>query len=272
MSASIGRIQTDADYEIALLHEAHEALADIITPKLYKIAGPAGDQQIVFHTAEHFELFLVRLVELFSAGAPIGSQTRNVQLIEGLAWLAATHPAEAARCGLGEPVATLQSWAGEETDVEFWCGELGLQIKLRLSRRDIIWFAANCAKHGLLRLSVVLEKLERKLNANGVSVPPADIVAILPDLRQEATNRVEYHASYLVEMIGHVFVALNRIAWRRFKANPTNETRKMTMPVGVSSDVFRNLYGSFLVFKRYDEATRITTYIPETTRYLRMRF
>ena len=46
----------------------------------------------------------------------------------------------------------------------------------------------------------------------------------------------------------------------------------MVMPEGVTSDVFRNLYGDVLVFKRYDEQDRIRAFVPVTNPVLKLRY
>jgi hypothetical protein len=88
---------------------------------------------------------------------------------------------------------------------------------------------------------------------------------------EEVRSRLLYHSSYLLELLGNVFLALNEIVRNRFAANPTNRVSEMTMPPGITSDIFRDLYGSVLVFKRYEEH-RIRAYTPITTRYLKLRY
>ncbi len=66
------RIRSHGDLEVLILHEAHEMLADIIGPNLYKILGEAPDQQVQFGNEQLFNLFLIRLVELFVEARNIG--------------------------------------------------------------------------------------------------------------------------------------------------------------------------------------------------------
>ena len=88
---------------------------------------------------------------------------------------------------------------------------------------------------------------------------------------EEVKSRLQYHSSYLIELLGQTFLSLNRLIVARFDQNPTNRVMDMNIPAGVTSDVFRNLYGAVMVFKRYDEA-RILNHTPITTRYLKMRY
>lgn len=90
-------------------------------------------------------------------------------------------------------------------------------------------------------------------------------------MTEQLRGRLQYHASYLLELIGEVFYSLNTLIKARFAKNPTNRVNDMTIPSGVTSDVFRDLYGSVMVFKRYADS-RIRLHTPVTTRYLKMRY
>jgi len=90
-------------------------------------------------------------------------------------------------------------------------------------------------------------------------------------MNTEVESRLEYHATYLLELLGNVFFALNRLVKTRFAQNPTNRVSQMAVPAGVTSDVFRDLYGDVMVFKRYDDA-RIRNNTPVTDPVLRLRY
>lgn len=269
------RITSEGDWEVALLSEAHSTFAGVVSPFLYSVAGDAPDQNIAFKSGEHFELFLIRLLELFVPGhqlVRINGQARDISLLDGLMWFVARYPSEAASTGLDRSLKRLLDWVSEERLVRFWCGELGKEIEIKLSRRDLIWFGGNCAKHGMLRLSNLLSKLEGRLAAAKVHLAAPELLAVLEELDAEISSRLEYHSTMIVELLGHVFASLNRVVLARFDENPTNHVRQMQMPAGVASDVFRNIYGSVLVFKRYDERNRILALTPVTSKYLQMRY
>jgi hypothetical protein len=80
----------------------------------------------------------------------------------------------------------------------------------------------------------------------------------------EVKSQLIYHATFLLEILGNLFLRLNRLVWLRFRRNPTNNVALIHHPNGVTDDVFRNMYGAVLIFKRYDE-TRILDYTPVTT-------
>ena len=72
-------------------------------------------------------------------------------------------------------------------------------------------------------------------------------------------------------MMYDYFAAINRLVVSRYEANPTNRVAEMTFPQGVTSDAYRDLYGSVLIFRRYDES-RFRERRPHTWEYLKMRY
>lgn len=271
---SVASIRSAGDLEIALLHEAHAALAEIIGPELYSLSGAAQDQEAWFHTESHFNLFLILAVEFFAEGprsAFIDEKYQNWSLLKGLEWLCAEHQAESQATGLGDGVSTLEGWTAKEVPMRFWCPAVDTHVEFPLRNSQLIAFGANAAKHHLFRLSDVLGRLEALCQAGGQTFSPQELSAVLTSMIEEVRNRLRYHATYLLELLGHVFFALNVLIKSRFATNPTNRVNDMIMPAGVTSDVFKDLYGSVLTFKRYDDQ-RIRGYTPETSRFVKLKY
>lgn len=272
--ASVAAIQSEGDLEVVLLHEAHSVLAEIIGPDLYTVGGTVPDQSVYFHTHSSFNLFLILVVEFFAEGARsafINEKYQNWSLLKGLGWLCQQHLEEATASGLEQAVSTLDVWIAKEVALEFWCPAVDATISLPLSNERLINFSANATKHHLFRLTDLLGKLEAICQRVGYSFTPQQYPAVLDSMIEEARNRLQYHSSYLIEMLGRTFFGLNRLILARFEKNPTNRVCEMTIPTGVTSDVFRDLYGAVLAFKRYSDQ-RILKYTPVTTRYLKMRY
>lgn len=269
------RIRSYGDLEVVLLHEAHGALADLITPDLYVVLGNVPHQQIQFPSSHLFDLFLIRAVELFGEGETIrldDGTRKRWQLIGGLWWFCQKYSDEAFHCGLTESIRQLTEWADQEVRFDFYCSDFDAKVEFLLSRRELIWLAANRAKHSLLRLSAVLGKLDRKLEGTGIPVTPENTIAVLDAANEEARSRLIYHSSYMVELFGNVFVGLNRVISGRLGPNRTVAARDIAMPEGVTSDIFKNLYSRVLSFKRYDEGKRIRPFVPVTSPYLKLRY
>lgn len=267
-------IQSEADLEIVLLHENHELLATIIGPELYGIYGERPDQNILFHNSSSFAYFLILVVELFAEGsraAFIEGKNLNISLFEGMQRFNVNHPKEASQSRLTEAIVELEAWLTDTPTFDFWCGEIQQQIIFPLENRQFINFCSNGTKHSLIRLNLLFGKLQRHLTVAGYEVTAQELVPVLDAFLEEAKSRMYYHATYIIELLGKYFLAINEIISMRWEENPTNRVREMNIPAGYSSDVFANLYGSVLVFKRYD-TKRISDYTPTTSKYFKLRY
>jgi hypothetical protein len=272
--APFAAIQSSGDLEVVLLHEANGVLADIIGPNLYTIYGTAPEQDVTFKSEQHFNLFLILLVELTAEGsrsAFIGNKYENWSLLRGLRWFCSIHDDETKACLLQKDLHNLETWINSSAEVTFWCPDVEVQLKFPLLNSDLISFGANTTKHHLIRLSAMVEKLHKMLSMAGYTFTAQETVGILSSMTDEVRNRLRYHATYVLELLGNLFESLNALIDRRFRANPTNRVDQMIIPEGVTSDVFHNLYGSVLVFKRY-APERIRDFTPTAMRFLRQPY
>lgn len=270
---SVASIQSEGDLEVVLLHETHSVLAELIGPELYSVGGTAPEQSVLFHTRSTFNLFLILVVEIFAEGprsAYINQKYQNWSLLKGLRWFCERYTSEAESSGLHPALSALETWAAKDVPFSFWCPDVDKDVCFPLKNEQFISFGANTAKHHLFRLADLLGKLESLCVNAGYNFTPQHYPAVLSSMTEEVRSRLQYHSSYLIELLGNVFFALNRLIIVRFEKNPTNRVTEMNVPNGVTSDVFRDLYGSVMVFKRYEDS-RIRDYTPVTTRYLRMR-
>jgi hypothetical protein len=267
-------IRSEGDLEVVLLHEAHGLLADIIGPDLYTVGGTPPEQSVLFHTHSSFNLFLILLLEFIAEGQQstlIDEKYQNLSLLKGLVWFCAKHENEANENDLVGAILGFESWVKKEVPIKFWCPEVDTEIEFVLSNEQLISFGANTTKHHLFRLSALLGKLESKCNNAGYSFLPQQLSAVLSSMIEEVNSRLQYHSSNIIEMLGTIFLRLNALIIGRFEENPTNRVSEMVFPEGLTSDIFKDMYGSVLVFKRY-ENTRISNYTPTTTRFLKMRY
>ena len=246
----------------------------IIGPELYSVGGVAPEQSVLFHTESSFNYFLILVIEFFAEGARnslINDKFENWSLLKGLRWLCCRYPDEAKQSNLDQAISNIEDWIKRKVPFEFWCPEVNDTIRFQITNNQLISFGANTAKHHLFRLTELLGKLDNLCISAGYNFVEQQYPAILSSMIEEVKSRLQYHSSYLIELLGQTFLSLNRLIVARFDQNPTNRVMDMNIPAGVTSDVFRNLYGAVMVFKRYDEA-RILNHTPITTRYLKMRY
>ena len=270
----VATIQSIGDLEVLVLHEAHEALSEIISPQMYAVLGTPPDQQAQFHNEITFKLFLVLIIEFFAEGVrnvSIDGNIENLSLIAGIQRVCEMHPDEANASGLDSAVAGLQSWIIREVPFRFWCADLQKDIRVSLTNARLISYGANATKHHLLRISDLLEKLDNLCQSHGYQFTPHELVAVMNAMIEEVSSRLIYHSSCIIEMLGKVFLAVNAVIKARYESNPTNRANELHYPAGITSDVFRDLYSSMLVFRNYDDA-RIRSCIPVTSRFLKLRY
>ena len=272
----IAAIRSDGDLEVVLLHEAHDLLAEIIGPDLYSIGGNPPNQQVLFQTHAVFNLFLILAVEFFAEGsqsAYIDDKFQNWSLLKGLRWFCSKHPDESSETKLECAVADLEAWLEREVPFSFWCPDVdsNAAIQFPLKNDQLVNFGANTAKHHLLRLSELLGKLDNICTKAGYSFSPQELSALLASMTEEVRSRLQYHSTYLIELLGHVFLSLNSVIKTRYTSNPTNRVSNMILPEGVTSSLYMDLYGAVLVFKNYDNM-RILKHTPVTGSFLKMRY
>ena len=104
-----------------------------------------------------------------------------------------------------------------------------------------------------------------------MNVGGSDVVALREPFLMEVHSRLAYLGGWLVEVLGNYFSTVNETVIRRFDANPTNVTANIDFPLAVTSDAVRDLYGSVLMFKRYDR-TRIQRFVPTVADVMKRRY
>ena len=272
--SDVFRISSDGDLEIAILHENQVAFADIINPDLYAVLGESPEQNILFHNDACFDLFLVHVAEVFAEGTNnvvLDGRNYNFSLFGGALWLCEKYEEETRRAGLTSAYERLNMWLSQIVSFTFWCGGLNTQFELNMSRRDLLGFASNLSKHNILRLNALLNRLQRLCERSGFTVSEADLLSIMEPFVDELRSRLMYHSSYLTEMLYDYFAAINKLITDRFDSMGTNDVSQMRLPDGVTSDSYRDLYGSTLVFRRYDEG-RFNRFKPITSPSLKIRY
>jgi hypothetical protein len=270
MSSSF-TIESEGDLEVIILRETHSFLASLMHPDIFEVTGKAPNQNVAFKSHASFNLFLVWITEFYSEGIRsyrVKGKYSNMSLCEGIKWFCAKYPKESKESGLQDNFATLEDWVNKEHEYNFYCGDIDKEFEIYLSRKDLFNFCSNITKHNIFRLNIVLTKLKRIYKKYGYDLDYSEVLSTLDDFEQHIREAMRYYASYLIELLGYVFLSLNEIICKRYKKQGTNDASKMKYPKNISSDIFRELYSSTLVFQSY-ERNRIKDYTPTTWKYLK---
>jgi hypothetical protein len=267
------QIASAGDLEVTFLFETHDFLAGLIGPDYYALLGEPPSE-VRFHSEATFGAFFVHVDELLASpgdAVNVPGVSNPLSLLAAGRWFAGQHPDEARAAGFDSAHAALEDWVHTSPPFTFWCGDLDQHVSLQMSRGDMIYYAANLHKHRLLRLGRLLSKLDRLCRESGLVLNETQIIAVRDAFSQELESRLLYLASWLTEMLGAYFLALNAIIVDRRARAGTNDAQRMTVPDGVTSDVFRDLYCHTLVFHSY-ERERIAKFTPAVPLTLKMRY
>lgn len=266
------KLASEGDLEVVMLYENHSLLAEIISPNYYELLGDPPSE-VRFNTRSLLLDFFVHVDELFSSArnnVNLDQQKLTLSLFEAAERFCRTSPAEAESAGLVAACARLRGWIDAAPLFSFWSGASGSQIAFNLSRREMIHFAANLHKHSLLHLGRLMARL-RKLCESSCSLSNTEIIQVREPFIAELDSRLLYLSSWLVELLGAYFLAMNCLIVRRRDLAGTNDARRMPMPAATTSDSIRDLYASALVFQSYT-AERITKHTPTVPEALKIRY
>jgi len=268
------------EFEALILYEAHCYLAEMIHVDFYEVHGTKPHQRAVFHNTLVYDLFIIKMVELISPSSiTISGERKNFSIMDGMGWLCfKQYPKLRTLNKLRTSYTVFNKWLNEEIEISFWCALLKRKLTIKVERNKIINWSANITKHTPFRLGLVLERMSKIYKKNNIHLNELEVLATKDDLYQKIRDDVlAYHESYIVEMLGNVFYGLNLYVKYRSK-----QRKKIYLPIGLiahnvkypkslKNDFYKELYSTTLAFKCYDDE-RILSYIPSTTKYLKMRY
>src|SRR5438309_2328329 len=215
-------ITTEGDLEIVFLHETHSLLADVISDQYYKTLGTPA-VEVSFHSRATLLGFLIHVEELIAEAkgtVTIEGKPLSMSLLGAAERFCEHHPEEAKQAGLAESVVALRSWLN--TAVDFRFRGIDSMLSLPLTRRKQIWYAANLGKHHLLRIGALSADLRERLAKKQIPLEGADFAMLREPFVEELESRLLYLATWLVELLGRLFLALNRVVVTRRTAAVTN--------------------------------------------------
>jgi len=267
-------IKTAGDLEAVFLHETQELLSDLIlADEFYDLLGDPPCQ-VQFRTRGLFHAFLVRLEELLAeATVPrvAGISNRQASLLDLSTWFCFEHADEARACGLTAATETLRDWMATTRDVRYWCPALDTHVTVSLSRREMVWFAANLHKHSLFRIGRLLAKLQKRCSEAGLNLTASELIDVRSPFFTELESRLEYLSTWMIDQLGQVLLALNAVITGRHASRKTSEGRSVELASASSAEPILELYGDALAFMRYPEE-RIRACLPTTPPLLKMRY
>src|SRR5258708_7513750 len=107
------RVASFCGLSVVVLPGMRAAYAHIASSDLYKVLGEVPNQEVHFHNDACFDLFLIRVAELFAEGrnnVTIAGTNLNFSLFSAVKWLCKEHPDESCIVGLDVACQNLANW------------------------------------------------------------------------------------------------------------------------------------------------------------------
>lgn len=203
-------------YEAIGLSVAFEALRSLVNHGLMHFAGVSSGPSEVearFKSSTHRDLFHIRLLDFVHEPGDkdlLGEKLSCLGVLE----LAGAKPLLATAdqgVVLAKAASDLRIWLDHEIVPKLWLARIDLEVRLSVSRLQLLKIAGNQAKHNLSRLTGVSMQIKKLLADNGHDVPLAQIPFVLDDFRAHVgENILIYYGSWAAELINNLTWALFR--------------------------------------------------------------
>lgn len=192
--------------EAVVLQITVETINAMVNHEVLGFSRDASGMQVSFKSLSQQALFNVLLADLME---PVDEKLlgRRESLLATLSNVVATPllgTAAEARC-LQEAVQALVSWLEKEIPVDVWFPSIDADVILRLRRKEFISICGNVAKHNPSRLTRKAERLQKLLEAAGVTIDPRDALRALGDFHDRFHGDILiYHATYLAQLLNDI--------------------------------------------------------------------
>lgn len=232
---------TNLELELISLKVAIDSIDSMVNRQMLDFYG----SETRFKDDPQQKLFYILLTDFLSKKTDGSLMPDKLSCLERLGAII-EHPSLATDSiqSLAEAHKVFTEWLQKEIEANVWASSLNVQLSLRLSRYDVIYFAANMSKHHFGHLTDVTTKLYKQLEDQ--QRPRHDIIPALENIYNELhDNILNYHGSTISEM-------LNNLRWgiHDYLASELNRSyRKIDdvfyefdMPDGVKTDFARSCY------------------------------
>lgn len=223
----------------SILH--HEIL------ELRDVSDHPGECEVIFQSAAHEDLFLIRLLDFVKEGADkklTGVDGSCLEVLKKAACETRCFDENGSVAILKKAVETLDGWLSHEKPIKLWLPTLAIEAPVGISRLALLKIIGNHSKHNLSRLTGVSGDIAKILNK---SVHRDLIPLALADFREHlAGNYFVYYCTWLSEL-------LNNLRWglqaylsptfaRSYKLDPNSPRYSYEYPENIVGDVPRQWF------------------------------
>jgi len=195
---------------------AAEALGDIVNHALLDftpVNTRPGEMEVRFKSRAHRDLFLIRVLDFVhekGASTLLGDKISCLGVLERAAAEQVLSPGAAAD-ELASAAREARVWLEQPIRPKFWLGNIDADVRLNVTRLQLLRISGNQAKHNLARLTFVSRDLHALLAEHGYDVPIEKIPFALDDLREHLSeNLFLYYGGWIAELMNNLAWAIHR--------------------------------------------------------------
>lgn len=202
--------------EVIALSVSLDALERMVNHSLFEFLPLSdGSDQVEarFKDAPHLQLFYIRLLDFALEGGSkelFGEKISCLDLLKNIGNNPKLSTSESAR-DLSICVTELRDWLETVIHPNLWLAEMDINVRLSVTRLQLLKITGNQAKHNLGRLTGVAAQVRESLKAHGHEVAPEAAPFALEGFREHLEqNLFIYYGSWLAELINNLTWAIYR--------------------------------------------------------------
>lgn len=263
---------TDLELEVIALKVVIDSTNSMVNRQILNFVGPQNKMQASFVDDPQQKLFYILLTDFLSKKTDDSLIPGKISCLETLEKILA-NPLITSESSIGtlkQSHDTFSAWLKHEVEASIWASSLDMQMLLRLTRQDIIYFAANMSKHHFGHLTDVIRRIYQQLDDQ--QRPRHDIIPALESIYGELSDNIlNYHGSTIAEM-------LNNLRWgvHDYLLPEFNRAYQRVDDIRYDFDIPSDIKTDFAVSCYWDlmNSVRSKPYVNrfKTTEYLKGRY
>lgn len=215
-------ITLSIDQEVIILCSVYEQIRSIVSPHLIDFSESQNEPLHSFKSQSHQQLFFILLVDFLAKTDDQGPLGIKIDLLDGLRAIS-SEP----KLPQGGPTETLQrsvdefiEWLHRQRNFKMWMGNLGREVCVRMTLRQVIWLYGNQAKHSGLRTGQVAKTLKKIMVDTGLEITDEELQSALTDFYGWADEHfMPFYQNQMFEFLSNIHAGIHLYAMPEFKAS-----------------------------------------------------
>lgn len=235
---------TGIELEVIGLKIAIDSIDSMVNREMLRFSGRGDKTEVYFPDNPHQKLFYILLSDFLSQNTESSLMPGNLSCMESLSVFVGKPLLASSSISFDESYELFSDWMRKEINTKVWTPNLDMELSLRLSRQDVINFAANMSKHHFGHLTVVTKKLYKQLDDQ--QRPRHDIIPALDSIYGDLhENILNYHSSAVAEMLNNLRWGIHDYLQPEFNRSYRkleSISYEFDVPSGIKTDFARSCY------------------------------